>query len=48
MTAPQQERWTEKTKARLDIGFVAAIGAVFDFYAGTKARAPLLVAAALP
>jgi N-acetylglucosaminyldiphosphoundecaprenol N-acetyl-beta-D-mannosaminyltransferase len=40
MTAPKQEIWIQQNRHRLNIGFAAAIGAVFDFYAGTKARAP--------
>ncbi len=40
MTAPKQEKWMEAHKGDLDVGFSAAIGAVFDFYAGTKSRAP--------
>ncbi len=40
MTAPKQEKWVEENRARLDVGFTASIGAVFDFYAGTKVRAP--------
>lgn len=41
LTAPKQEKWIEGNKDRLDVGFSAAIGAVFDFYAGTKKRAPV-------
>jgi len=40
MTAPKQEKWIHKNRNRLDVPLVAAIGAVFDFYAGTKRRAP--------
>lgn len=41
MTAPKQEKWAEKYRAELEgVGIVACIGAVFDFYAGTKKRAP--------
>lgn len=40
MTAPKQERWIYANREKLDVGFVGAIGAVFDFYAGTKYRAP--------
>ena len=43
MTAPKQEKWIESNTTTLDIGFAAAIGAVFDFYAGTKERAPVWV-----
>jgi N-acetylglucosaminyldiphosphoundecaprenol N-acetyl-beta-D-mannosaminyltransferase len=40
MTAPKQEIWILQNRHRLNICFASAIGAVFDFYAGTKARAP--------
>lgn len=38
MTAPKQEKWIYKNKDRLAVPFIAAIGAVFDFYAGTVKR----------
>ncbi len=42
MTAPKQEKWVYDNWARLDVHcHVGAIGAVFDFYAGTLRRAPL-------
>jgi N-acetylglucosaminyldiphosphoundecaprenol N-acetyl-beta-D-mannosaminyltransferase len=42
MTAPKQEKWTFQHWKELDIHcHVGAIGAVFDFYAGTVERAPL-------
>ncbi len=42
MTAPKQEKWTYTHWSQLDIHcHVGAIGAVFDFYAGTTRRAPL-------
>lgn len=40
MTAPKQEKWIYLNKDKLDVNFIGAIGAVFDFYAGTKKRAP--------
>ena len=41
MTAPKQEEWLYDHWADLDVRCHAgAIGAVFDFYAGTKKRAP--------
>jgi N-acetylglucosaminyldiphosphoundecaprenol N-acetyl-beta-D-mannosaminyltransferase len=40
MTAPKQEKWILANKDKLDVNFIGAIGAVFDFYAGTKKRAP--------
>jgi N-acetylglucosaminyldiphosphoundecaprenol N-acetyl-beta-D-mannosaminyltransferase len=38
MTAPKQELWIHRVNGRLDVKFTAAIGAVFDFYAGTARR----------
>ncbi|HEX8910595.1 MAG TPA: WecB/TagA/CpsF family glycosyltransferase, partial [Anaeromyxobacteraceae bacterium] len=38
MTAPKQERWLHDNKARLEVKFAAAIGAVFDFYSGRVQR----------
>jgi N-acetylglucosaminyldiphosphoundecaprenol N-acetyl-beta-D-mannosaminyltransferase len=38
MTAPKQEKWISQHRDRLEVPFVAAIGAVFDFFAGTKQR----------
>lgn len=43
MTAPKQEKWIHRNRHRLDVPFCGAIGAVFDFYAGTKRRAPAWV-----
>jgi N-acetylglucosaminyldiphosphoundecaprenol N-acetyl-beta-D-mannosaminyltransferase len=40
MTAPKQEKWIYRNHDRLDVPFTGAIGAAFDFYAGTKKRAP--------
>jgi len=40
MTAPKQEKWIFKNKDKLNVPLIGAIGAVFDFYAGTKKRAP--------
>ena len=42
MTAPKQEQWIFDNLQKLDVGFIGAVGAVFDFYAGTKKRAPLI------
>jgi len=39
MTAPKQEKWIFKNRNKLSVPFSAAIGAVFDFYAG-KVRRP--------
>lgn len=38
MTAPKQEKWIFDNKHKLDVGFCAAIGAVFDFYTGRVKR----------
>lgn len=41
MTAPKQEKWIFKNRARLQVPLIAAVGALFDFYAGTKQRSSL-------
>ncbi len=38
MTAPKQELWIHENLDRLDVRFVGAIGAAFDFFAGTIKR----------
>jgi len=38
MTAPKQEKWVHEHKAALNVKVICAIGAVFDFYAGTVHR----------
>jgi N-acetylglucosaminyldiphosphoundecaprenol N-acetyl-beta-D-mannosaminyltransferase len=38
MTAPKQELWIHSVLERLDVRFVAAVGAVFDFYTGRIKR----------
>ena len=38
MTAPKQEKWIYQNRDKLKVPLIAAIGAVFDFYAGTKIR----------
>ncbi|MCF6178687.1 MAG: WecB/TagA/CpsF family glycosyltransferase [Geopsychrobacter sp.] len=38
MTAPKQEKWIFQNKDRLDVKFIGAIGAVFDFYVGNVKR----------
>lgn len=40
LTAPKQEKWTHAALPRLDVRFVGAVGAMFDFYAGTVKRSP--------
>lgn len=38
MTAPKQEKWLYMNKNELDVKFIGPIGAVFDFFGGTKRR----------
>jgi N-acetylglucosaminyldiphosphoundecaprenol N-acetyl-beta-D-mannosaminyltransferase len=38
MTAPKQEKWINKNKDKLDVKFVGAVGAVFDFFVGNVKR----------
>jgi N-acetylglucosaminyldiphosphoundecaprenol N-acetyl-beta-D-mannosaminyltransferase len=38
MSAPKQEKFIFENRARLNVKFVAAVGAVFDFYAGNVKR----------
>lgn len=40
MTAPKQEKWVYKNRAKLNTPVIGSIGAVFDFFAGTIPRAP--------
>jgi len=41
MTAPKQEKWIFENRSKLDVPFMGAIGAAFDFYAGTILRPSL-------
>lgn len=41
MTAPKQEKWVEQHRHRLNVPLIAAVGAVFDYFAGTKKRASI-------
>ena len=43
MTAPKQEKWVEANRRQLKTSVIGSIGAVFDFYAGNYARAPLWI-----
>ena len=43
LTAPKQELLIERMHPHLQVSAIAAIGAVFDFYAGTKPRAPHVI-----
>jgi len=38
MTAPKQEKWIYQNKEELNVKFIGAVGAVFDFYAGNVKR----------
>ena len=38
MTAPKQEKWIYNNKEKLNVKFIAAVGAVFDFYTGNVKR----------
>lgn len=38
MTAPKQEKWIHQHRDQLDVKFIGAIGAVFDFYVGNVKR----------
>ena len=38
MSAPKQEKFIFENRARLNVKFVAAVGAVFDFYSGNIKR----------
>jgi len=40
MTAPKQEKWIHRNKDKLNVKFIGAVGAVFDYYAGNVKRAP--------
>lgn len=40
MTAPKQEKWVMQNKDDIDANIICSIGAVFDFVAETKKRAP--------
>ena len=40
MTAPKQEKWLCEHAPELRVPLAGAIGAAFDFYAGTRRRAP--------
>jgi N-acetylglucosaminyldiphosphoundecaprenol N-acetyl-beta-D-mannosaminyltransferase len=41
MTAPKQEKWIYENRYKLNVPFMGAIGAAFDFYAGTKKRSSI-------
>lgn len=46
MTAPRQEKWMHANSLRSQAPVIGAVGAVFDYYAGTVRRAPSWVCSA--
>lgn len=40
LSAPKQEKWIYENRDRLNVKFIGAVGAVFDFYAGNVRRSP--------
>lgn len=38
--APKQDLWVEEVRHRIHVGGLLAVGAAFDFHAGTRRRAP--------
>ena len=40
LTAPKQEKWVHENRHRLNVSFIGAVGAAFDFFAGTVRRSP--------
>lgn len=42
MTAPKQEKWIRQNGDKLDVKFIGAVGAVFDFYTGRIKRSPVV------
>ncbi len=43
MTAPKQELWMYYSRRLLDVPVIAAIGAEFDYFSGTKKRPPKII-----
>lgn len=43
LSAPKQEKWIVSHREAIRATFVGAIGAAFDFYAGSVPRAPLIL-----
>jgi N-acetylglucosaminyldiphosphoundecaprenol N-acetyl-beta-D-mannosaminyltransferase len=39
MTAPKQEKWVQENRKEIRVPFIAAVGAAFDYFAGSKQRA---------
>jgi N-acetylglucosaminyldiphosphoundecaprenol N-acetyl-beta-D-mannosaminyltransferase len=40
MTAPKQEKWLAEHRMDLEVSAAGAVGAAFDFFAGTVKRSP--------
>lgn len=40
--APKQECWIYRNQNKIDVSMIGAVGAAFDFFAGTKKRSPRL------
>jgi len=40
MGNPLQERWIDENRPKLDVGVVAGVGALIDFFSGEVPRAP--------
>jgi len=43
LTQPKQEKWVYENYSKLNVKFIGAIGAVFDFYSGQIKRAPIII-----
>ena len=43
LTQPKQEKWIYENYFKLNVRFIAGIGAVFDFYSGHIRRAPKII-----
>ena len=43
LTQPKQEKWIFENYSKLNVKFIGAIGAVFDFYSGQIKRAPIII-----
>ena len=43
LTQPKQEKWINQNINQLNIKFIAAVGAVFDFYSNKIKRAPKII-----
>lgn len=41
MTAPKQEKWIFRNLDKLNVPVVCAVGATFDYFSGSKKRAPV-------